>query len=65
MNEKSHSCLEHSKVEFFMQKTEKNISDQWQAINQMKTWALTSALSVIGTLVLLIVSIILKNTHLL
>lgn len=57
-------CREHSKVEYHMKKMDDYIDGQRKSIDEIRKWAMASAISVIGALLLLIVTIVLKATYL-
>lgn len=57
------NCPEHSKVELFMQMSEKTQDAQWKAIDGIRKAAWTMAVSMLGTLLTLLVTLILKHIH--
>jgi hypothetical protein len=55
-----HVCLLHSGMEEFKKMTKKVQDDQWRAIDGIKKAAWISAMSTIGTLVAVIITIMLS-----
>jgi hypothetical protein len=53
-------CSQHSAIEEFKRVTEKAQDDQWRAIDGIKKAAWVSAMSTIGTLVAVIITLLLS-----
>jgi hypothetical protein len=54
-------CPLHSGMEEFKKNTEQSIIEQWKAIEGIRRAAWTMAVSMIGTLVVLVTTIVLKE----
>ena len=59
----SQFCPQHSGIEEFKKNTEQSIAEQWKAIGGIRRAAWTMAVSMIGTMAVLVVTIILKELH--